>query len=60
VIKLLTLITIITTPLMMVGTWYGMNFRHMPELEHGYWVATGAMVLSTAGVYWYFRRKKWF
>ena len=36
VIKLLTLITIITTPLMMIGTWYGMNFRNMPELEHGY------------------------
>src|SRR3954467_3119107 len=33
VVKLLTLITIVTTPLMMVGTWYGMNFKDMPELE---------------------------
>jgi magnesium transporter len=60
VIKLLTLITIVTTPLMMVGTWYGMNFRNMPELDHGYWIATGVMVLSTALTYWYFKRRKWF
>src|SRR5947207_1798218 len=41
VVKLLTLITVITTPLMMVGTWYGMNFPDMPELKarHGYSVA---------------------
>ncbi len=60
VIKLLTLITIITTPLMMIGTWYGMNFHNMPELPHGYWVATGVMVCSTIATYWYFKRKKWF
>src|SRR5678815_5463904 len=38
VVKLLTLITVITTPLMMIGTWYGMNFHDMPELQwrHGY------------------------
>jgi len=48
------MITVITTPLMMVGTWYGMNFRDMPELgwRHGYWVAAGLMILSTAGTYW--------
>ena len=33
VVKLLTLITVITTPLMMIGTWYGMNFKDMPELD---------------------------
>jgi magnesium transporter len=62
VVKLLTLITVITTPLMMVGTWYGMNFRHMPELEwaHGYWLAGVVMALSTALTYWYFKKRKWF
>ncbi len=60
VIKLLTLITLITTPLMMIGTWYGMNFKNMPETEHGYWVATGIMLISTIAVYWYFKRKRWF
>jgi magnesium transporter len=60
VIKLLTLITLITTPLMMVGTWYGMNFKNMPELDHGYWVAGTVTILSTLTTYWYFKRKKWF
>jgi magnesium transporter len=62
VVKLLTMITVITTPLMMVGTWYGMNFKHMPELEwqHGYWVAGGLTLVSTAMTYWYFKRKNWF
>src|SRR5882672_6698743 len=61
VVKLLTLITIITTPLMMVGTWYGMNFHDMPELSwaHGYWVAMGVTGVSTLGTYIYFKRKKW-
>ncbi len=62
VVKLLTLITVITTPLMMVGTWYGMNFQHMPELswKHGYATAACVMTFSTIATYWYFKRKKWF
>jgi magnesium transporter len=62
VVKLLTLITVITTPLMMVGTWYGMNFHNMPELswEHGYWVAGAVMAISTLITYWYFKKRKWF
>lgn len=62
VVKLLTLITVITTPLMMVGTWYGMNFHDMPELgwKHGYWLAAVVMVSSTLATYWYFKKKGWF
>jgi magnesium transporter len=62
IVKVLTLITVITTPLMMIGTWYGMNFRDMPELtwRHGYPIAAGVMLLSTGATYWYFKKKKWF
>ncbi len=62
VVKLLTMITVITTPLMMVGTWYGMNFKHMPELDwrYGYTAAATLTLLSTAATYWYFKSKKWF
>ena len=62
VVKLLTLITVITTPLMIVGTWYGMNFHDMPELQmkHGYWYALALMAVSTAATYWYFKKRKWF
>ena len=62
VVKLLTMITVITTPLMMVGTWYGMNFKHMPELDwkYGYCGALTLTLLSTLATYWYFKKKKWF
>jgi len=62
VVKLLTLITVITTPLMMIGTWYGMNFKDMPEVQwtHGYVIATVVMLVSTAGTFFYFKKRKWF
>jgi magnesium transporter len=62
VVKLLTLITVITTPLMMIGTWYGMNFKDMPELDyrHAYPIAGACMLVSTLGTYLYFKMKKWF
>jgi magnesium transporter len=62
VVKLLTLITVVTTPLMLVGTWYGMNFEGMPELHwrHGYPMVTGVTLAWTAAVVWWFWKKKWF
>jgi magnesium transporter len=62
VVKLLTLITVITTPMMMIGTWYGMNFHDMPELDyqHAYPIAVGVMLLSTLVTFLYFKKKKWF
>ncbi|MFM1768930.1 MAG: Magnesium transport protein CorA [Verrucomicrobiota bacterium] len=61
VIKFLTLITLITTPALLVGTWYGMNFKHMPELEweHGYELAVGITVVTSAIIGLWFRRRKW-
>lgn len=62
VVKLLTVITVITTPATIVGTWYGMNFRNMPELgwRYGYELAMGITVVSTAIIVWWFRRRGWF
>jgi magnesium transporter len=62
VVKLLTMITVITTPLMMVGTWYGMNFKHMPEVDwrYGYGTAVVVTLASTLATFWYFKRKDWF
>jgi magnesium transporter len=62
VVKLLTMITVITTPLMMIGTWYGMNFHNMPEVnwKYGYGLAAAVTAVSTLATYWYFRKRKWF
>ncbi len=63
VVKLLTIITVLTTPLMIVGTWYGMNFEGMPELRlgrgHGYMLAIIVTVVSTLAVYAWFKKKRW-
>lgn len=61
VVKLLTLITVITTPVTIIGTWYGMNFHNMPELktEHGYALMAVITAVSTAATYFYFKRRKW-
>src|SRR5437016_6566188 len=32
-VKVNTRMTLISTPLMMIGTWYGMNFKNMQELK---------------------------
>ncbi len=62
VVKLLTMITVITTPLMMVGTWYGMNFKNLPEVDWklGYYAAGLLTLLSTLATYFFFKRKNWF
>ena len=45
----------------LVAGIYGMNFRHIPELNwsFGYYYALGAMVVLTVGLYAWFKRKDW-
>ncbi len=62
VVKFLTMITVITTPVMIVGTWYGMNYaEQMPELHsrYGYYWAIGLTVISTLATVWWMRKKRW-
>ena len=61
-IKFLTALTAVTLPAVIIGSWYGMNFDHMPELrwKHGYQYAWILMLLATLGMIIYIRRRKWF
>lgn len=61
VVKALTMITVITTPIMVVGSWYGMNFPNMPEIHtpYGYLWAIALTVVATAGTVWWCKRKGW-
>ena len=61
VVKLLTMITVITTPVMIVGTWYGMNFKHMPELDwrYGYGGAFALTLTTTLATFVWMKKKKW-
>lgn len=61
VVKLLTMITVITTPVMIVGTWYGMNYvGQMPELKspYGYYWALGLTLVSTVVTIWWMKRRR--
>lgn len=62
VMKLLTVITVITTPTMIIGTWYGMNFMEMPELrtKFGYEIVAGMALVLTLLTFAYFKKRKWF
>jgi magnesium transporter len=59
-IEFLTAITAVTIPVMVVGTWYGMNFESMPELKHGYPWALGVTIVGTILMVIYLKKKRWF
>jgi magnesium transporter len=61
VMKVLTIIATIFIPLTFVVGIYGMNFRHMPELDWRFGYPMVMLVVLTAGVSMlvYFRKKKW-
>ena len=48
-------------PPTLIASLYGMNFKHMPELEwtYGYPMAFGLMVLSAVIPLIWFKRKRW-
>ncbi len=45
----------------LVGTVYGMNFDHMPELHfrYGYQMALGLMLVTSTTLYFIFKRRNW-
>jgi magnesium transporter len=61
VMKVLTVIATLFIPLTFIASIYGMNFKHMPELEwrYGYAWALGLMLATALGLIGYFKRKGW-
>lgn len=58
----LTVITTIFIPLNFVAGIYGMNFKHMPELnwQYGYFLVLGVMLCIGISMFLWFKRKGWF
>jgi magnesium transporter len=61
IIKLFSVMAVMLMPPTLVASIYGMNFRHMPELDWsiGYPAALGLMFVSGLVPYLYFRKKGW-
>jgi magnesium transporter len=63
VMKQLTIIATIFLPITFVTGIFGMNFGHMPQVEHDagfkFWIVLLVMALITAGQIWYFRKRGW-
>jgi magnesium transporter len=61
IIKLFSVASVALLPPTLVASIYGMNFRHMPELNQswGYPYAIALMVASALLPMWYFRRRGW-
>jgi magnesium transporter len=61
IIKVFSIAAVLFLPPTLVGTVYGMNFEHMPELHwlFGYPFALGLMVLSAIAPYLWFKHRGW-
>ncbi|WEJ72046.1 MULTISPECIES: magnesium transporter CorA family protein [unclassified Pseudomonas] len=61
IIKVFSIAAVLFLPPTLVGTVYGMNFQHMPELAWmaGYPMALVAMVVSAIIPYYWFKYKGW-
>jgi magnesium transporter len=61
IVKIFTVASIAFFPPTLIGTLYGMNFKHMPELDWawGYPYALLLMVSTAILPLWWFRRRGW-
>lgn len=61
IIKIFSVASVVFLPPTLVASIYGMNYKHMPELDwpYGYPFAIGLMVLSAVLPFFYFKRRGW-
>lgn len=62
IMKVLTIVTTIFLPLSLLTSWYGMNFKYMPELEtkYGYYVIMLVSIIIVVISVAIFKKKKYF
>ena len=61
VIKIFSVVAVVMMPPTLIASIYGMNFKHMPELEWvaGYPLALIVMIIAAIAPYLYFKWRKW-
>ncbi|MBI4291563.1 MAG: magnesium transporter CorA [Betaproteobacteria bacterium] len=60
-LNIFTVLSVILMPPTLIASIYGMNFRHMPEMEwyYGYPLALALMLIVAIGPILYLKRKDW-
>ena len=61
IIKIFSVAAVALMPPTLIASIYGMNFKHMPELDwtFGYPMAIVLMLIAAILPYWFFKWKKW-
>ena len=61
IIKIFSVASVALTPPILIASIYGMNFKHMPELEwsYGYPIALTLMLIAAIVPYLYFKWRRW-
>ena len=61
IMRILTVISTIFMPLTFIVGIYGMNFRHMPELEweYGYFICLGVLAVVGVSMFLYMKKTRW-
>lgn len=61
IIKTLTLVAFIFYPLTFIAAIFTIPSPYVPLLEHpaGWWLLLAGMVIITAGIWWYFKKRNW-
>jgi magnesium transporter len=61
IIKVLTVVSVVGVPPTLVASMYGMNFKHMPELDWawGYPYGLALIVISAVGPLLWFKLRGW-
>lgn len=62
IMQVLTLVSVIFSPLTFIVGVYGMNFEYMPELKwhYGYFICLTIMLFISIALILFFKKKKWF
>jgi magnesium transporter len=61
IIKIFSVAAVALMPPTLIASIYGMNFKHMPELDwtFGYPLAIVIMIIAAILPYWFFKWKRW-
>lgn len=61
IMKILTIISVVTFPITLIAAIFGMNMSGMPFVDYtyGFWIVLGIMLIIASLMLWHFKRQDW-